>query len=668
MKRTFFTTFLLAASAYYAIAQETPSSLSAQAWKAWQSNDLRQAETKFKEALAQQQEYTPAEMGLYYLYLAQKNNSAANKHLANMLRYEKNYQPYVFAALHTPYGLALEGDKAGRDVLETLLSRDNAGTVLKAVANEYLGLSRLRRGDIVGAEKHFAEMNAITDWKIVGPFDNVSASGIEKVFPPEGEFQSNAEYKGRNGIPAPWITPAAMRRDRWVDFERYYYIEDGVAYANTFVYSPQKQKVHMRIGTSGAIRAFLNDELFLEDLEEKNNDLDTYVTEAELQQGWNRVLLKLGASEIERCNFMVRITDANGEQMDGLKISTDPQNYASKPGARFKNVDHFAEEFFKNKISENPQEPLNYLLLTDVYHHNDKSLESELLLRQAAKYFPEAEFINKAMLTSHLRAKKYDEYNTLLERIYTLNNNDYDALNVKYSRAIENEQYDEAEEFLAKMSAQLPNSPDVLMMQINLAAKKNQIEKMNELIDRAYAKFPRNASFVYMKMLTTMQKTQNYDEPLKMLSDHVKDDYTVDNLVRLAAVYYQAKRIEDWDKTYQKIFELDPAVCGYYSQYGQSLMSSQNYEKAEKAFLKAIEISPSASNFHLSLGNLYRETSRTDKAIAAYHTALKYGPTNFSAREALRDISGKKNIFSQFQTVNIDSILKNAPPSSDYPG
>ena len=75
---------------------------------------------------------------------------------------------------------------------------------------------------------------------------------------------------------------------------------------------------------------FLNDHEVFRDSTETNNDFDTYIVHTELQQGWNRILIKVGYSEIDRCNFLARITDDQGNPIAGLKESSVKQMYTAK--------------------------------------------------------------------------------------------------------------------------------------------------------------------------------------------------------------------------------------------------------------------------------------------------------------------------------------------------
>jgi hypothetical protein len=306
-------------------------------------------EAKFREALAADPNNARANLGLSYLYSLQRNYLDAWKAYDAALRSLPTRAPYLYAAWVTPKmssNLTTKGAGVMELVTDLAQHGDSLG-VMRAMANELLARFYRYANEPSKAKTMLAEMNCINDWMLIGPFDNISASGHDKVYPPEGAFNAGANYEGRNGIPAWWFKPAELRPDNWIDFTRYFSNHNAVFYANTFVFSPKQQRIHFRIGTSGSFKAFLNDELVNETIDEYNNDLDTYMAETELQQGWNRVLIKCGFSEIRGCNFMLRLTDLEGKALPGMQVSTDAHEYRSKPGVTARRFENFAEEYFK---------------------------------------------------------------------------------------------------------------------------------------------------------------------------------------------------------------------------------------------------------------------------------------------------------------------------------
>ncbi len=365
--------FLLSGTRLFAGADESDS-LVAAAWKAWEKNDQQQVEQMFLAAVQAGPKNTRAHLGLSFLYAYQEKHEAAWLAFKNILQTEANFYPYLYSAWLTPkLRRSLNNPKTGAvELLENLAKQADAAGILQAMANDVLGEHYQAKGELNKSRQFYQNVNALKDWMVIGPFENVSAAGFENVYPPEVEYDAAKTYPGKNGIPAKWFKIAATRNDGWIDHRRYFSYLQAVYYGNNFVYSPKKQPVQIRLGTSGSLKAFLNDELLIEYFDENNNDLDTYIVATELQEGWNRLLIKCGFSEINQCNFLVRLTGERGEAIPGLKITTEAQKYASRPGAPAKMVENFAEAFFQHKIKENPQHLENYLLLADCYLRNDK--------------------------------------------------------------------------------------------------------------------------------------------------------------------------------------------------------------------------------------------------------------------------------------------------------
>ena len=363
--RLFAFVFLFAFTAATLVAQ--PKDTVDEAWKAWGENKQTEVEAKLTATLKQDPANTRAALALFFLYRLQEKHDKAWSALKPVLQGNDNPYPYIFAewtslalrnqlTAESPEGLSLHA--------KWLASADPNG-ILKAMAGEQLGAHYRNKGNLLKSDELYKGLNAIKTWALIGPFENISAGGFEKAYPPEKEFAPTQNYIARNGVPAKWFVPSAWRPDYWVDLNRYFDVKNAIFYGNSFVYSPKKQMVQLRIGTSGAVKVFLNDEPALSCFEESNNDLDTYIVETELQEGWNRVLVKIGASEIDNCNFMVRVTDRSGEPLVGAQFTTEAKPYSSRPGVVANSIENFAEAFFKAKIKAAPEHLENYVLLAD---------------------------------------------------------------------------------------------------------------------------------------------------------------------------------------------------------------------------------------------------------------------------------------------------------------
>ena len=662
-------TLLFTFSAFLFANSQKSEALVNEAWQSWETNDQQTVEAKFKEALAVDSTNTRAHLGLMFLYSMQFKDDAAWKSFRQFISNAEDPYPYIFAGWSLIRWTNDHNTKK-QDVIDfwqSLTEKSDKGGLLRAMAHQFLGMYYERRNDIPTSRKHFASINALTDWSVIGPFDNVSASGFSKIFPPEKEYKPGKVYEGKNGIPAQWFDIPAVRPDRWIDFMRYFAQGQSVFYGNNFVYSPKKQTVQIRVGTSGSLKTFLNDELILEHFDENNNDLDTYIAETKLQKGWNRLMVKVGYSEITRNNFMVRITGENGNAIEGLQISTEKQSYRSKPKERVKQIPNFAETYFQKKIEQYPDHLENYLLLADSYLRNDKAIEGELAIKQALAKSPNCAMLHEQLVEAYARGEKFDEIATTMERIYNLDPNVPYVLDYKFERYLENEQIEKAEEILARVETLRPESENVYNKRLALYSNKKQIEKIIEISKEGYQIFPDNFQFAYMEATIAVQTTRSYYDAINIYKDQLERRYTMNNLATLADTYLKASDIDSWESTYEQILALDPSAVGYFNQMASTYISLQQYDKAAERIKQTIEICPNSSEYWSRLGQIHQSTKQNDLAITAYKEALKFNPTDYDARRIIRELEGKTSVFAHFETVDIDSLIKHSPTEVDFP-
>jgi predicted Zn-dependent protease len=672
-KMLFCVTFiLLLISATFADTARS-SALVAEAWKAWGENSQSQVEAKFIAALKEDPSNLRAHMGLYLLYQMQGKEKQAWESLKLILQSKENPYPYAFALDSSPVfnQYLYESDPAALAFLNQLIVKADPEGILKAMANENLGEYYRNRGDLVKSDQHYKNMNAVRDWVLIGPFENVSASGFDKVFPPEVEFAADKSYEAKRGVPARWYRPAAYQPSYWLDFRQHYVDDDAIYYANTFVLSPKKQKVQLRVGTSGSVKVFLNDEQLFEYFDENNNDLDTYIIETELQEGWNRILIKCGLAEIDRCNFMLRVTDGAGDPINGLEFSTDTKNYTRKPNAPVRIVENFAEAFFKAAIRNSPDTFENYALLADVYLHNDKATEAELVLKDALKRLPNCALFHVRMLDAYSRGEKNDEYYTTREHIYSLDKNIPSILDGKISDHLERGEYDKAEELIKEYEQLAPGSARLMEIRLVLFIQKDEVAKRNELVKAALLKYPSNWMFVQSAATQSIESTKRYDRAILLVEKYLTRNYGFSALETLAEYYLSIPNERKWAETYNRIFELEPVSPYYYSKAAKTYFEMKNYLAAEKMIRKAIGLCAGCSDYWSQLGEIQRAKKDSQLANQSYREALKFNPFDYDARRILRELEGKPQIFTLFDSPGVKSDIKElvakSPDAKAYP-
>ncbi|KAA3659925.1 MAG: tetratricopeptide repeat protein, partial [Calditrichaeota bacterium] len=642
-----------------------------EAWNAWQENDQMLVEQKFLAAIHQDPANIRAHVGLSFLYTLQQKDVDAWYAFRRILEDSTgNPYPYLFAEWITA---KIQGNihkpELGIDALYRDLSQkaDRSG-VLQAMANEMLGEHYQDKEKYEKSDAAFARLHTVDDWMVCGPFDNISASGFQNQFPPETEYKPEAEYEGKNGVPVNWFAVPALRRDRWVDFRRYFAFIESIFYANTFVYSPRKQEVQMRIGTSGSVKAFLNDYQVMAYFDENNNDLDTYIVETTLQKGWNRVLIKCGFSEITRCNFMLRFTDEFGRPVDGLKVTRDEKKYPRNKKVEAKLIENFAEVFFKNQIEKNPGHLENYLLLADCYLRNDKAVEAELVLKQGLQLAPENSMLLTAILEAYMRGEKYDEISTTIEKLSAIDDKLPNVLDYKINLAMDNEDWDKASELIDQLDFIQPSSELVLNHRIALYSKKGMINEMMATAVKALDKYPDNWTFTYFNAAISIQTTRKYDTAIQLVEKFMQRQNIEVAYRSLADFYLRSSQIEKWQETQSKLLHRATAAPGEHYNMASIYMSMQKYDEALQAIGEAIRLCPNSSQYFEQQADIYRIQEKKSEAKKSYKLALKYLPTNYEARDKLRELEGKKNIFLHFGERDIKDWIATAPEAEAYNG
>lgn len=175
-----------------------------------------------------------------------------------------------------------------------------------------------KAGVHVDLQAHFG---LVTDWRIIGPFDNTDESAFDVVYPPETELDFSATYDGKTGKVG-WQVIGSDQDMGKVDIAKSIAPHKGaVMYMYTEYISPKKQDVYVRMATSNAWKLWVNDELvFAREEYHRGMRWDQYRVPVSLRKGSNSILLKILQNEqtqdwAQDYSVQFRITDASGKAL-----------------------------------------------------------------------------------------------------------------------------------------------------------------------------------------------------------------------------------------------------------------------------------------------------------------------------------------------------------------
>lgn len=180
----------------------------------------------------------------------------------------------------------------------------------------------------------FRHLGFITQFRVIGPFDNEGKAGFDRPMPPElarGEpLDLSAIYPGKER-PVTW-------RD-YPDVARWGYVNLGAvlrpntntcAYAETFLHSDRAQPLTIWVGAGGAVRMWVNGSEVLRDPAYRAADYDRSVALVAARAGANRVLLKVCNSD-GPLGFYLRVGDAQGNPATGVRVDPEARQMAAAP-------------------------------------------------------------------------------------------------------------------------------------------------------------------------------------------------------------------------------------------------------------------------------------------------------------------------------------------------
>jgi transglutaminase-like putative cysteine protease/Tfp pilus assembly protein PilF len=665
MNRILCTVLLILCAASTGISQNNYSQL----WEALNKGDQAKATSLMKEAI--QNKSVTADQFITNIYLKAYEGREGDVTDFESSFYDKvsNPYPYIYALWFNQGVLGSYGKKTYPHqvkLMEKLLTDTKAQGTLVAATQYQKAMHLLSSNEIEDANTAFSKVGNIRNWQYAGPFENLSHSGFYKNAGPLTHPESNAEFLSITNAKVKWFSPTIEANVGWTPVCYQINRRTATVYAQTFVDAKEDQDILCNVGATGAVKVWMNDELILSEYKERVTELDSYTAKAQLKKGTNRILVQLSFTRSDFPNFIVRLTDSKFAPIPGLEGSNvyKPYNAVKESAAQPVLIPHFAEAFFKDKIATEPDNLVNYLLLSNVYMRSKKSLEARHVIETAMQKAP-----GNCLLRMKLIEVLIEEENRsmMLEEIEKLKKADpqsFIAMELDIKNDISNEKYDDASKKIVKREELYGEDETTLVYKISLLAKEKKYEDLVAAVLNGYKKYPQLESL--LPMMYSIKKDINKDAKgaLKVYESYLK------NVFNSTVLKKYAKLLEEQgynDKSMQqkqvllKVAPYDPGELLSMSSYYYGV---KQYDKSEQFVQKALELSPYNEYYWEQLGDIKSETKQTAEAIAAYEKSLLYEPNQYDVINKLRKLNGKSESYKLFSETDIDEVIKNDKPAN----
>ena len=663
MKKFFIVILLAVSCAAYAQQQNYEK-----AWQALNENNRTEAVNLLQEAEKSASTFQDAYISKIYLKSYNGKESSITDFNSAFYPVVENPYPYIYALWFNQAVMGLTGKKNFAHQLklvDKLLEDDKAPGTLVASANYQKGMHNLFSNAFDKTQRYFDAVGSIRNWQYTGPFENLSESGFFKNYGPLENPGPESVFKSLSNADVKWITPADEIKDGWIPVCYQFNNSTAVVYAQNFVNSPADQTVYCNVGVTGAVKVWINDQLVISESKERVTEMDTYIVKYNLKKGTNRVLVQLGFTNTSYPNFNVRFTDEKYRQIPGITGSADYKNYPKAVAANEKltMIAPFAETFFKEKITNEPGNLVNYLLLADVYMRNKKVIEARDLLTAAIKKAPQNCLLKMKMVEVLI---KENNRTLLLEEIEKIKKADPESLvvmDLNLRELFDNQKYEDGAVELQKRINMFGEDETTYSYRIMLLVHDKKYEEMVKVATDMYKKYPENAKLI--QMMYTIQKEVYKDnkEAIKVYENYMKNNYNYDvvkNYANLMSERGNKDKALDIKKKMAENFPYSPEEFSNLSTYYYGI---NKYDQAEQYIKKSLALAPYNENYWENLGDIMSEKKETTEAMDAYSQSLKYNPNQYSILNKIRKLQGKSELYKLFPTVDIAQIIKEDDPA-----
>ena len=636
--------------------------------KALNENKRTEAKRSLEALKADAKQGPDALLGLTLLAINNSHFEEAFGYFQEFFYKHPDPYPYVYALWNTGV-FSASSNKGISDVKSFMnrLSNDpKANITLRAMAAENVADKLFGANKVNDAKDWYSKISEVRNWASVGAFENVSSSGFNKDYGVLAHPETDFSFKNNVGASVKWFTLPFVRNDRWWDFEYHYGINNSIIYGQTFLQADADMDVRMLFGVSGSFKVWINDYLVASESEERNTNLDVYQYNVKLQKGNNRILVQLGASEIDNSNFMLRFADMNGNLLSNLKSAATYSAYTKAQPYEVKSLPFFAEKYFEEQVAANPTF-INRLLLVNVYNHNDKRYESRKLAQQLKKELPNSTIVSEALIEAYSRDNNRTDLTKEIEHIKSNDPESLYGVILRYSEAVDREDFDEAKKLLDQRISLYGENSDTETKKLDLLAKKKDYENLFKALETAYRKYPDNSAFVILQYSIYESQSKDLGKATAILENYLKDNYDEDIMEMVIANKFKQGKKNDGFKLYQRMLEDRPYSTMRYTRVADKYYEMQDYDNAANWQQKAIDMAPYAGSMHYSKGVIYDAAGKKANARAEYQRAIELSPSNYDARKKLRAMDGKKDLFASFKENDIAALVKAAPAAAEYP-
>lgn len=586
--------------------------------------------------------YDTAQVYLFKSFLADKDTALLHAAWINVLPFGRSWFGHTVSEGYT--------------VMKMLTKQPSMfnGEFFSLLADRYLN-----DGAINKAHTLVQHSGIIRTFQMIGPFDNISGSGHNKVYPPEKIVNISKTYEGKDGAQITWFPFYNKSANGWMFTEYNYSSQQATLYYYTNVCSEFDQEVYVGFGASGTFKVFLNDNLILADPVYRNTGTDMFIQKVSLFKGDNKLLVKISHDD-RYSNFCVRFMDHTGAGLSSVTYKNSVGDF-TKDTSRFDTftpspLTQHIETILQKRIAQNKNDHESAILLMDFYNASELTDKGQLLARRFLDIYPKSSLWHSLYSESLQRSLKTTEALTALNTAYKLCPHNFESwkneLNIRGYAASTREVMD----FITASPELFQNSADALLYMFGHYSQSENETKVLDIIERLEEQYADRDGIVSL-VANYYINNGNLRKAASILKRFLKWERTSTDLYSTLAMMYlkmgQRKRAV---RTYLESIRYAPNSPGFYYYLAKLALQYKEYSPAQEYIDKALSINPASSPLLSLKGTILNTIGETESAKQAYRKAIQYTYNDFNSWEQLLPLEGKPKLTSLAQFPDPDSL------------
>lgn len=632
------------------------------AWDALAQNDRSTAREYLKKALENPKTAVDAMSTLYFLAYFEGRSKTVNEPFAAARPQMTNPYPYYFLFWYNDAVVGNYGPQNPEQIkfLKKLAEDPNAPGSLKVNARSFLNGHYLSQDEKKKGLEFIDETNALREWQLVAPFDNVVECGFDKNYPPIEHPEPGAVFTSLYNSEISWQKANSVSATGWVYMGNMVSWTNGIAYAQTFVTAPADMDVMVSLASIGNFKVWVNDQLILSDPEMRSCEDQVFQAPCRLKKGVNRILVQNGFLRQASHGFRLYLCDKNGNPLPGLQSSATYAPYPKNAGQPMpERIPFYAETYFKEKLAADNKNLINYLLLAQYYHYISDYTSAQEIINQALEKSPNCALLHYSRYFIVEGLQNMTAHDEESKTIISLDPESVFALEIKFNQEIENENIDEAEKVSERYEELYGASLATMGQKIIIANKREKYQEAIDLIEKAYK--DNKDSWEFTKAIYEIESRvkNNPKGAFDVYESFLKRHYQSRVGAAMASEYIDKGRPEEAIKIYEKLYELYPMNPDHPKQLFNFYFNKKENEKAGIWLNKLLAISPNSGTYLSYAAKLAEQEGKPEKALGLYKNTLKHAPNDFDARDRIRELEKKPSLKKYFPEVDAYDLLKN---------